>query len=149
MLGGKITSPELNLDPGPCSGNASEFLKISKGSWSLEKVPAVSFCHCAYGLAPSCLGLVSQVIFSWVWRAVQIKSSSSGGGGGWKRVMGHMKESSQTGLPKCPPALHDPRARGPVTVVCQLNLVGCEAIIRHLVLPVKCIWDEKTREDKS
>lgn len=54
--------------------------------------------------------------------------------------MGRKKKSTlQTGLPKSPPALHDPCSGGTVTVVCQFNLVGGEAVICQLVLPVKSI----------
>lgn len=52
--------------------------------------------------------------------------------------MGKKERSGlQTGLSESPPALHDPWSRGPITIVCQFNQVGGEAIICQLILPVK------------
>lgn len=62
------------------------------------------------------------------------KQNQDGGGGG--------EVGSQTGLPKGFPTLHDPRPRGPVTVVCQFDLAGAEAVVRQLVLPVESICNE-------
>lgn len=56
------------------------------------------------------------------------------------------EEGLETGLPKSPPALHDPRSRGPIAVVRQFHLAGGEAVIRQPVLPVKSICKEKKKQ---
>lgn len=134
--------------------NTADFLNIYKHK-ACHSVPLSSnsvqetrgSCFTWSVISPLCLRALgsSQVSWSWVWGAVQkkTKKNSSSDCGWGKSMMGQKKSnSSQTGLPKRPPALHDPCSGGPVTVVCQFNQVGGEAIVCQLVLPVKSICNE-------
>lgn len=47
---------------------------------------------------------------------------------------------SQAGEAEGPAALHHPCAGWTVTVMRQLHLAWCQAVIRHLILPVKGIY---------
>lgn len=105
-------------------------------------------CFTLSVIFPLCLrGLCSsQVSWSWVWGAVrkESKKKNSSSDRGWrKNIWGQKKRSSsQTGFPKGFPALHDPCSRWPVTVMCQFNQVGGEAIICQFVLSVKSICND-------
>lgn len=129
----KISSKYLQIQG--LSLHASQLWQFSRNSWQLHYVKS----HCAYkSLMLQSDEPVLSLKSSLTNKQKNKKTTTAAVTvGGRKKSDRRGTRGSQTGLSKCPPTLHDPCSRGPVTVVCQFNQVGGEAIVCQLVLAIK------------